>query len=63
MRGQGVGEQLLAAVRERLARAGIERIALGAACANEAAHRLYERHGFGLPPGGDRLRQCGQGRS
>jgi len=46
MRGQGVGEQLLAAVRERLARAGIERIALGAACANEGAPRLYERHGF-----------------
>jgi GNAT superfamily N-acetyltransferase len=46
MRSQGVGEQLLAAVRERLAAAGIESIALGAAHPNERAHRFYERHGF-----------------
>jgi ribosomal protein S18 acetylase RimI-like enzyme len=45
-RGQGAGERLLAAVRERLNAAGIERVALTALCANERAHRFYERHGF-----------------
>ncbi len=46
IRGQGVGERLLAAVRERLTKAGIESITLAAACANDGAHRFYERHGF-----------------
>jgi len=46
IRGQGVGEQLLAAVRERLAKAGIDTISLSAICANERAHCFYERHGF-----------------
>jgi ribosomal protein S18 acetylase RimI-like enzyme len=46
MRGKGVGERLLAAVCERLAKAGIETISLSAICANEGAHRFYERHGF-----------------
>ncbi len=46
IRGQGIGDRLLAAVRERLSRAGIESIALTAACANDGAHRFYERHGF-----------------
>ncbi len=46
IRGQGVGDRLLAAVRERLTKAGIESIALTAACANDGAHRFYERHGF-----------------
>jgi ribosomal protein S18 acetylase RimI-like enzyme len=45
-RGQGVGERLLAAVRERLSAAGIERVALTALCANGRARRFYERHGF-----------------
>jgi ribosomal protein S18 acetylase RimI-like enzyme len=46
MRGEGVGERLLAAVRGRLANAGIESIALASVCANDGAHRFYERHGF-----------------
>ena len=46
IRGQGVGEQLLAPVRERLAKAGIDTISLSAICANERAHCFYERHGF-----------------
>jgi ribosomal protein S18 acetylase RimI-like enzyme len=46
MRGQAVGERLLATVRDRLATAGFERITLSAACANDGAHRFYERHGF-----------------
>jgi ribosomal protein S18 acetylase RimI-like enzyme len=45
-RGHGVGERLLAAVRERLSAAGVERVALTALCANERAHRFYERHRF-----------------
>jgi pimeloyl-ACP methyl ester carboxylesterase/ribosomal protein S18 acetylase RimI-like enzyme len=45
-RGHGIGERLLAAVRERLAAKGIKRLALGALCANVRAHRFYERHGF-----------------
>jgi ribosomal protein S18 acetylase RimI-like enzyme len=45
-RGHGVGERLLAAVRERLSAAGVERVALTALCANERAYRFYERHGF-----------------
>jgi ribosomal protein S18 acetylase RimI-like enzyme len=46
MRGQGRGTRLLAAVRDRLASAGIESLVISAACANHAAHRFYERHGF-----------------
>jgi ribosomal protein S18 acetylase RimI-like enzyme len=46
VRGQRVGERLLAAVRERLAGAGIDRLAVAAAAANEGAHRFYECHGF-----------------
>jgi ribosomal protein S18 acetylase RimI-like enzyme len=45
-RGQGIGDRLLAAVREWLATRGIESIALSATWANEQAHRFYERHGF-----------------
>lgn len=45
-RGQGVGEQLLGAMRQQLDTAGVGRIALSAVCANAGAHRFYERHGF-----------------
>ena len=46
MRGQGLGERLLASVRERLAGAGIETLVLTVACANDGAQRFYARHGF-----------------
>jgi ribosomal protein S18 acetylase RimI-like enzyme len=46
MRGLGLGQRLLAAVRERLAGAGIETLVLTVACANDGAQRFYARHGF-----------------
>jgi ribosomal protein S18 acetylase RimI-like enzyme len=45
-RGHGLGTRLLGAVRDHLGDAGIETLALSAACPNDAAHRFYERHGF-----------------
>jgi GNAT superfamily N-acetyltransferase len=43
MRGHGLGSRLLGAVRDQLGDAGIETLALSAACPNDAAHRFYER--------------------
>lgn len=46
-RGCGVGELLIAAVREEAARQGSHTLALEVASNNLAARRLYERTGFG----------------
>jgi ribosomal protein S18 acetylase RimI-like enzyme len=45
-RGQGIGNQLLDAIDERLAAMGITAVAVAAMVENEAALRLYERRGF-----------------
>jgi ribosomal protein S18 acetylase RimI-like enzyme len=45
-RRTGVASALLAEVRSRLAAAGVPRIVLATAVQNEAAQRLFERHGF-----------------
>jgi ribosomal protein S18 acetylase RimI-like enzyme len=45
-RGQGLGSQLLAAVRDKLASTGIQYMAIGALVSNIDAQRFYERHGF-----------------
>jgi len=45
-RGQGLGSQLLAAVRDKLASMGIKYMAIGALVSNIDAQRFYERHGF-----------------
>jgi ribosomal protein S18 acetylase RimI-like enzyme len=45
-RGQGIGNQLLDAIDERLAAMGIKAVAVAAMVENEAALRLYERRGF-----------------
>jgi ribosomal protein S18 acetylase RimI-like enzyme len=45
-RGQGLGSQLLAAVRDMLAAKGIQHMAIGALVSNIDAQRFYERHGF-----------------
>lgn len=46
MRGQGLGSRLLDSVRDRLADAGVEYLAIAAASTNDQAHRFYARHGF-----------------
>ncbi|WP_256105868.1 GNAT family N-acetyltransferase [Streptomyces sp. ODS05-4] len=48
LRGEGVGNALVASVRETLAPLGLKRIML----ATEDAHGLYARHGFTAPPPG-----------
>jgi len=45
-RGQGLGSQLLAAVRDKLASTGIQYMAIGSLVSNIDAQRFYERHGF-----------------
>ncbi len=45
-RGQGVGSQLLAAVRSRLASDGITQVAVTSAVTNVGSRRFYERHGL-----------------
>lgn len=47
-RGQGIGHELLRAVRARLAGIGVARIELTAVAPNEPARRFYEREGFGV---------------
>jgi ribosomal protein S18 acetylase RimI-like enzyme len=45
-RGHGLGSQLLAAVRDKLASTGIQYMAIGALVSNIDAQRFYGRHGF-----------------
>ena len=45
-RGAGIGEALLEAVWSRLARLGVDDLAITTATANIDSHRFYERHGF-----------------
>jgi ribosomal protein S18 acetylase RimI-like enzyme len=45
-RRSGVASALLGEVKARLARAGSPRLVLSTAVQNEAAQRLFERHGF-----------------
>lgn len=45
-RGAGIGEALLEAVWSRLARLGVDDLAITTATANIGSHRFYERHGF-----------------
>jgi ribosomal protein S18 acetylase RimI-like enzyme len=45
-RGHGLGSQLLAAVRDKLASTGIQYMAIGSLVSNIDAQRFYERHGF-----------------
>lgn len=45
-RNEGVGSALLAAAEERLAAAGVDVVAIEALAGNEAAARLYRRHGY-----------------
>lgn len=45
-RGTGVGGLLVGACFQRLADLGVPRVVLMSAAKNEAAHRLFARHGF-----------------
>jgi len=45
-RGQGTGSRLLALARERARREGCPQLSLGVFDENDAARRLYARHGF-----------------
>ncbi len=45
-RRQGIGDALLAGILEMAARQGVRQIYLEARVSNEAAIRLYEKHGF-----------------
>lgn len=47
-RGRGLGERLVAEVKEWAAGAGVERLLLDVTSGNEPARRLYERCGFGF---------------
>ena len=45
-RGQGIGSRLLTALTAELATAGVRDLVLGVLPGNDAAIRLYQRHGF-----------------
>jgi ribosomal protein S18 acetylase RimI-like enzyme len=45
-RGRGIGTQLLAALERELQAAGVRDLIIGVLPGNEAAIRLYQRHGF-----------------
>lgn len=45
-RGRGLGSRLLAAVHDDLRRRGVEVVSLAVFAGNDAARRLYERHGM-----------------
>lgn len=57
-RGTGLGDALVEHALDRARTRGCRRIELDVNSANQAARRLYERHGFSSfsdPPGGDDL--------